>query len=51
LLTDELKATRVAASMKMFEILEQEELTYFAGIIKGDESWFFSSSPAIVDGD
>jgi hypothetical protein len=37
--------------MKMFEILEQEELTYFAGIIRGDESWFFSRSPEIVYGD
>jgi hypothetical protein len=50
-LTDELKATRVAASMKTFEILEQYELTYFAGIIRGDESWLFSSSLEIVYGD
>jgi hypothetical protein len=41
LLTDELKATRVATSMKMLEILEQQELIHFAGIITGDESWFF----------
>jgi hypothetical protein len=40
-LTDELKVTRVATSMKMLEILEQQEWTYFVRIITGDESWFF----------
>jgi hypothetical protein len=41
LLTDELKATTVATSMKMLAILEQQERRDFAGIITGDESWFF----------
>jgi hypothetical protein len=40
LLTDELNATRVVTSMKMLEILEQQERRAFAGIITGDESWF-----------
>jgi hypothetical protein len=37
LLTDELKVTRVATSMKMLEILEQQERRDFAGIITGEE--------------
>jgi hypothetical protein len=39
--TGELKAMTIATSMKMLEILEQQEWRYFAGIITGDESWFF----------
>jgi hypothetical protein len=38
LLTDELKATRVATSVKMLEILEQQEWRDFAGVITRDES-------------
>jgi hypothetical protein len=41
LLTEELNTTRVATSMKMLEILEQQEQIHFAGIVTGDESWFF----------
>jgi hypothetical protein len=41
LLTDELNATTVPTSMKMLEILAQQERRDFAGIITGDGSWFF----------
>jgi AraC-like DNA-binding protein len=41
LLTEELKTTRIATSMKMLEILEKQKRIHFAGIITGDESWFF----------
>jgi hypothetical protein len=41
LLPVEVKATRVATSMKMLEIAEQQERRDFAGIITGDESRFF----------
>jgi hypothetical protein len=41
LLTDELNVTTVATSMKMFAILEQQKRRDFAGIITGDEPWFF----------
>jgi hypothetical protein len=40
-LTDKLKVARVAISTKMFEMLEHEEQTHVAGIITGDEPWFF----------
>jgi hypothetical protein len=32
----------------MLEILERQEQRHFAGIIMGDESWFFSSTSEIV---
>jgi hypothetical protein len=50
-LTDELKATSVATSMKMLEIREQQRRIHFAGIITGNESWFLLSTPEIVYGD
>jgi hypothetical protein len=40
-LTDELKAIRVSTSIEMLEILEHQKRIHFAGIITGDESWFF----------
>jgi hypothetical protein len=41
MLTEELNIRTVTNSMKMSEILEQQELIHFPGIITGDESRFF----------
>jgi hypothetical protein len=41
LLTEEPKAQRITTSIEMLRILHTQEPMNFAGVIAGDESWFF----------
>jgi AraC-like DNA-binding protein len=51
LLTDELKSTRVATSVKMLEILEQQNGEILQELSGEISRGFFSSTPEIVSGD
>jgi hypothetical protein len=41
LLTEQLKAQRIATSIKMLRILRTQEPMNFTRVVTGDESWFF----------